>query len=174
MIGLDSYSRQVFYLFGPHFDLYQSLNRLPIWNSQNCRMLPLAFVAGWLQGHWWGFISRNYVIWPTFFLMDVFIALKGSHFWFLFINRSILNKYTEQIFNLRILGEKYLQHQHNLYHVFIDFKKAFGRVWYEALWATMRKYNINASIIRAIETCMTRPRVQSCSMTAQENGSELQ
>ena len=58
---------------------------------------------------------------------------------------------TEQIFNLRILGEKYLQHQQNLYHVFIDFKKAFDRVWHEALWATMRKYNINASIIRAIE-----------------------
>ena len=30
---------------------------------------------------------------------------------------------TEQIFNLRILCEKYLQHQQNLYHVFIDFKK---------------------------------------------------
>ena len=58
---------------------------------------------------------------------------------------------TEQIFNLRILGEKYLQHQQNLYHVFIDFKKAFDRVWHEALWATRRKYNINASIIRAIE-----------------------
>ena len=27
MNGLDSYSRQVFYLFGHHFDLYQSLNR---------------------------------------------------------------------------------------------------------------------------------------------------
>ena len=53
---------------------------------------------------------------------------------------------TEQIFNLRILGEKYLQHQQNLYHVLIDFKKAFDR-----LWATMRKYNINANIIRAIE-----------------------
>ena len=51
---------------------------------------------------------------------------------------------TEQIFNLRILGEKYLQHQQNLYHVFIDFKKAFDRVWHEALWVT------NASIIRAI------------------------
>ena len=50
---------------------------------------------------------------------------------------------TEQIFNLRILCEKYLQHQQSLYHVFIDSKKA--------LWATMRKYNINASIIRAIE-----------------------
>ena len=32
---------------------------------------------------------------------------------------------TEQIFNLRSLCEKYLQHQQNLYHVFIDFKKAF-------------------------------------------------
>ena len=30
---------------------------------------------------------------------------------------------TEQIFNLRILCEKYLQHQQNLYHVFVDFKK---------------------------------------------------
>ena len=30
---------------------------------------------------------------------------------------------TEQIFNPRILCEKYLQHQQNLYHVFIDFKK---------------------------------------------------
>ena len=30
---------------------------------------------------------------------------------------------TEQIFDLSILFEKYLQHQQNLYHVFIDFKK---------------------------------------------------
>ena len=35
---------------------------------------------------------------------------------------------TEQIFNLRILCEKYWQHQQNLYHVFINFKKAFDRV----------------------------------------------
>ena len=32
-------------------DLYQSLNRLLICNSQNCSMFPLAFVAGSLQGH---------------------------------------------------------------------------------------------------------------------------
>ena len=56
----------------------------------------------------------------------------------------------EQIFNLRILCEKYPQHQQNLQHVFIDFRKAFDRVWHEALLATMRKYNINANIIRAI------------------------
>ena len=31
----------------------------------------------------------------------------------------------EQIFNLRILCEKHLQHQRNIYHVFIGFKKAF-------------------------------------------------
>ena len=32
---------------------------------------------------------------------------------------------TEQIFNLRILCEKYLQHQQDLYHVFTDFKNSF-------------------------------------------------
>ena len=47
-------------------------------------MFPLAFVAGLLQGHWWGFFSWNYVVWPIFFLMNVFIALKGTHFWSLF------------------------------------------------------------------------------------------
>ena len=40
---------------------------------------------------------------------------------------------TEQIFNLKILCEKYLQQQQNLYRVFIDFKKAFDRVWHAAL-----------------------------------------
>ena len=50
---------------------------------------------------------------------------------------------TELIFDLRILCEKYLQHQQKLYHVFINFKKAFNRVWDAALWATMKKYNIS-------------------------------
>ena len=58
---------------------------------------------------------------------------------------------TEQIFNLRILCEKNLQNQQNLYHVFIDFKKAFDRVWHTALWATIRKYNISANLVRTIE-----------------------
>ena len=57
---------------------------------------------------------------------------------------------TEQIFILRILCEKYLQHQKSLYHVFVDFKKAFDRVWHAALWATMRLYNINDNLIRTI------------------------
>ena len=58
---------------------------------------------------------------------------------------------TEQIFNLRVLCEKYLQHQQDLYHVFIDFKKAFDRVWHAALWATMKHFNINANLIRMIQ-----------------------
>ena len=57
----------------------------------------------------------------------------------------------EQIFNLRILCEKHLQHQQNLNHVFIDFKKAFDRVWHAALWATIRKYNISANLVRTFE-----------------------
>ena len=46
---------------------------------------------------------------------------------------------TEQIFYLRILCEKYLQHQLDFYHVFVDFKKAFNKVRHAALWATMKK-----------------------------------
>ena len=75
---------------------------------------------------------------------------------------------TEQILNLRILFDKHLQHQHDLYYVFIDFKKAFYRdwhialraidfkkafdmIWHIALWATVKKYNINANLIRVIK-----------------------
>ena len=58
----------------------------------------------------------------------------------------------EQIFNLRILCEKHLQHQRNIYHVFIDFKKAFDRVWHEALWATMTKFNISGKLIETIQS----------------------
>ena len=57
---------------------------------------------------------------------------------------------TEQIFNLRILCEKYLHHQQDLYHIFIHVKMAFDRLWHAALWATMKKYNISTSLIRVI------------------------
>ena len=63
---------------------------------------------------------------------------------------------TEQVCNLRILCEKYLQHQQDLYHVFIDFKKAFDRVWHAALWATMNAYNINANLIKVIRNLYAR------------------
>ena len=58
---------------------------------------------------------------------------------------------TEQILNFKILSEKYLQHKQNLHRVFIDFQKAFDRVWHAALWDTMRKYNISANLFYTIE-----------------------
>ena len=58
---------------------------------------------------------------------------------------------TEQNFNLRILCEKYLKHPQDLCHVFIDFMKAFDRVLLAALWATMKKYNISANLIRVMK-----------------------
>ena len=58
---------------------------------------------------------------------------------------------TEQIFSLRILCEKSFQHWQNLYHVIIDFQKAFDREWHASLWASMRKYNISANVVRTIE-----------------------
>ena len=52
---------------------------------------------------------------------------------------------------------KYLQHQPNLYHAFIDFKKTFDGVWLGALWETMRNYNINANSIRVIKPAWQGP-----------------
>ena len=63
---------------------------------------------------------------------------------------------TEQIFNLCVLCEKYLQHQQDLYLVFIDFKKAFDWVWHAALWANMKKYNINTNLIQVIKNLCSK------------------
>ena len=41
--------------------------------------------------------------------------------------------------------------QQDLYRVFIDFKKAFDRVWNAALWATLKKYNISTNLIQVIK-----------------------
>ena len=38
-----------------------------------------------------------------------------------------------------------------MYHVFIYFKKAFDRVWHQALWATMHKFNIDQNLIALIQ-----------------------
>ena len=57
---------------------------------------------------------------------------------------------TEEIFNLRILCERYLQHQQDLYHVLVVLKKVFDRVWHAALWATINHYNVIVYTIRVI------------------------
>ena len=57
----------------------------------------------------------------------------------------------EQIFNCHIMMEKHLQHQKELFHNFIDFKKAFDRVWHEGLWHIMRSFGIEEGLIQIIQ-----------------------
>ncbi|KAI8486085.1 hypothetical protein Bbelb_361850 [Branchiostoma belcheri] len=57
----------------------------------------------------------------------------------------------EQILNCRLIIEKHLQHQRELHHNFIDFKKAFDRVWHEGLWWVLREFNIDESLVQTIE-----------------------
>ena len=40
----------------------------------------------------------------------------------------------------------------DLFHVFVDFKKASHTVWHAALWSTMKQYNININFIKVIES----------------------
>ena len=79
IIGLDSYSRQrLIYL-------YPILIYISLWIEflfeihKIAACFPLHFVAKSLQGHWWGFFSRNFEVWPIFFLTNVFTALEGTH-----------------------------------------------------------------------------------------------
>ena len=60
------------------------------------------------------------------------------------------------IFNLRILCERYLQHQQDLFHVFVHFKKSFYRVWHASLWSTLKLYNINTNLIFIIESLYSK------------------
>ena len=51
----------------------------------------------------------------------------------------------EKITNVTILGEKYRNHQLEVYQNFIDFRKVFNRVWRRALWTVLRKHNFGKS-----------------------------
>jgi hypothetical protein len=52
----------------------------------------------------------------------------------------------DQIFTCRILIEKHPQHQKNLFHNFIDFKKAS-----DSLWQVLRKFGIEEGLIQTIQ-----------------------
>jgi exonuclease III len=61
----------------------------------------------------------------------------------------------EQIFNCRVIIEKHLQHQQELFHNFIDFKKAFDRVWHDGLWQVLRGFNIDEGLVQVIQELYT-------------------
>ena len=58
----------------------------------------------------------------------------------------------EQILNCRILMEKHIENNKDVYHNFIDFKKAFDRVWHKGLWQSMYNFGISQDIIEIIES----------------------
>ena len=57
----------------------------------------------------------------------------------------------EQVLNLRLICEKHRNHQSKVYHNFIDFKKAFDRIWHQGLWHTMKKYKIGKGMINLVQ-----------------------
>ena len=63
-------------------------------------------------------------------------------------NRSTV----EQIFNLRQVMERYLEHQLSPLTVFIDFKKEFDRVWQKALWVMMHSKQFTKQLIEVIKS----------------------
>ena len=52
-----------------------------------------------------------------------------------------------RIFNTLVITEKHLQHQRDLFHNFIDFEKAFDRLWHAGLWQVLRSLNIGEELV---------------------------
>ena len=59
---------------------------------------------------------------------------------------------TEQILNCRLIIKKHIYQQRQVYHNFIDYKKAFDRVWHEGLWHVMSYFGISNTIIQRIKS----------------------
>ena len=57
----------------------------------------------------------------------------------------------EQIFNTRVMTEKHLQHHHDLFRNFIDFKKEFDRVLHTGLRQVLRSFNVEEELVKAIQ-----------------------
>ena len=62
----------------------------------------------------------------------------------------------EQVTNFRILCEKYIERDSKVFLNFVDYRKAFDRVWHDAIWAVLRKYGIDENIMRALEQLYTK------------------
>ena len=63
----------------------------------------------------------------------------------------------EQIFNCRVIIAKHLEHQRNVYHTFIDFKKAFDRVCQHGLWKVLIGGTIYGGFVQAIRALCDHP-----------------
>ena len=56
-----------------------------------------------------------------------------------------------------MLAKKYTELQNGeLYFVFIDFKKAFDRLWHESMWRIMENYGFKPKLIALLENLYKR------------------
>lgn len=62
----------------------------------------------------------------------------------------------EQVTNLRILCENYIEHDLKVFLNFVDYRKAFDRVWHDTIWAVLRKYGMDENIMRALKQLYTK------------------
>ena len=97
-------------VFHSNFYFYISyLNIIWIYMSHCMTSLLKLEITVWISGfhcqfmlHWRWLIIRNRSVWPTLFLLNVFTALKGTHFYILFdasLNKK-LNFQNGEIFHI--------------------------------------------------------------------------
>ena len=92
--------------------------------------------------------TETSVLYPRKFMLKILLKRLQLEVHFIFTEEQAGFRTgrgtVKQIFNLHISSDKYWQHQKDLFHVFIDFKKAFNMVLHNALWATMRQYSMRS------------------------------
>ena len=59
---------------------------------------------------------------------------------------------TERIINCRLIMEKNIDLQLQVYHNVIDYMKAFDRVWHEGLWHVVSSFGRGTYIIQCIKS----------------------
>ena len=57
------------------------------------------------------------------------------------------------IFMLRMMGEKYWEYNHSAWHVFVDFKQAYDSVHRPSLWMILEHFSVPRKLIQLIRAC---------------------
>ena len=57
----------------------------------------------------------------------------------------------DQLFSLRQIGEKWLEKNKDVYCCYVDFEKAFNRVWQKGIWKALAFFGFSNKIIRLLQ-----------------------
>uniref|UniRef100_H3B0L2 Reverse transcriptase domain-containing protein n=1 Tax=Latimeria chalumnae TaxID=7897 RepID=H3B0L2_LATCH len=56
----------------------------------------------------------------------------------------------DQLFVIRQISEKYIEHNRTCYNNFIDFKQVFDSIWQKGIWQVLRMYGIPEKLIKSM------------------------